>query len=132
MEKLVPWMGKASEYLVVLCDPRVESNELRESAQLLAIELPASLLANLIVVTADSPAENRRWLKKSGSMRVPVYADEKLSWMRAYTALGDDRWSMSVFIIAEKRVQKLAREVDVYSVTRTVTNAVKSMQQLRL
>jgi len=133
-ERLVPWLRKNpsrhDDYLIVLTDPRPKSPELRQTVKnLRAGEIPADMCSRMIVVNADSPAENRRWLKKSDMEgRVDVYSDEKMQWMRSYTALGDKRWSMTMYVIANERVQKLAREVDMYGAARTIRNAVKSLQ----
>lgn len=146
VERLVPWLGKpgSDDYLVILCDPRLKSTELRQSVKTIWSELASTaphIFKNLMIVNADSPAENRRWIKKnqlsendetsdtavSSSWR-GVYSDEKMEWMRAYTALGDKRWSMTVFVIANGRVEKLAREVDIYGVSRTIQKAVQAYQ----
>lgn len=47
--------------------------------------------------------------------------------MKAYTALGEKRLSMCMYIIADERIQKLAREVDGVLISRVIQNAVKSM-----
>jgi hypothetical protein len=47
--------------------------------------------------------------------------------MRSYTALGEKRWSMTLFVIADERIQKLARDVDSMQATIVVTNAIKSL-----
>jgi hypothetical protein len=150
----VPWLRKNparhGDYLVVLCDPRPKSTELRQTLQNLRADLPADIYSRLIVINADSPAENRRWLKKSkllgsdeqgggavgdfaisGKLVCDVYSDEKLQWMRAYTALGDKRWSMTIFLLSDGRVSRLAREVDFYGASRTIHNAVKSLAEER-
>lgn len=49
----------ANDFLVILTDPRAKSSELRLTIPSLT-SLPKDLLAKLIVVNADSPAENRR------------------------------------------------------------------------
>ena len=52
--------------------------------------------------------------------------------MRAYTALGDKRWSMTLFVIAAGRVQKLVRDVDVYTVSTVVPKAIAAYRQAKL
>jgi hypothetical protein len=136
-ERLVPWLRKNAErqgdYLVVLCDPRMKSTELDQVVQNIVVDLPAPMLSRTIVINADTPAENRRWLKKSGlEGKIDVYSDEKMDWMRAYTALGDQRWSMTMFVVADERVQKLAREVDQYAASRAIQKAVASLSKTRL
>jgi len=92
-------------------------------------ELPLDVRSRTIIVNADSPSENRRWLKKAGLLddKVDVYSDEKMEWMRAYTALGENRWSMTMFIIQKGKVAKLARDIDQYGACRAVRNAVKAL-----
>jgi hypothetical protein len=136
-ERLVPWLHKNSarhqDYLVVLCDPRPKSPEFRQTILNLRVDLPSDLYSRLIFINADSPAENRRWLKKNNLQdNVDVYADEKFQWMGAYTALGEKRWSMTMFIIKDGIVSRLAREVDLYGASRTIRNAVKSLGEARL
>jgi hypothetical protein len=137
MERLVPWLRKNSErhrdFTIILTDPRPQSPELREACKKLISEITSDLKSRLVVVNADGPAENRRWIKKDDlDGKLEILSDEKMAFMRAYTALGDNRWSMTMFIIAEGRVQKLARDVDRYSCSRAINNAAKSMNELRL
>jgi len=120
-------------------------------------ELPIELQRKWININADTPAENRRWLQKSKPWwyenddiddikssknnlqntmlpkAVTLYSDEKMNWLRAYTALGEQRWTMTVYILAQGRIQKLVRNVDQYNVVRTVQEAVQAFQsELRL
>jgi hypothetical protein len=50
-----------------------------------------------------------------------------MEWMRAYTALGQKRFSMCMFILADERIQKLARDIDGVLANRVIQNAVKSL-----
>lgn len=63
-DRLVPWLRKnpnrRSEYLAILTDPRKNSPELRQTIKRLSVDLPEDVLDRLIVVNADTPAENRR------------------------------------------------------------------------
>ena len=139
--RLAPWISKdynvdTDDYRVIFCDPRKQSDELHQAIKDLYGELPQDIKDRLFFVNADTPAENRRWLKKNGflvdgdTVKVEVYCDnEDKDWMRAYTALGEKRWSMTMFVIAKGRVLKLARDVDIYNVARTVINAVKAMKK---
>lgn len=54
-----------------------------------------------------------------------------MEWMRAYTALGQKRFSMCMFILADERIQKLARDVDGVLANRVIQNAVKSLDMGR-
>jgi hypothetical protein len=129
--RLVPWLRKnevrRSDYLVILCDPRPKSKELRTTIKQLSGKVPPEILSRTIVINADSPAENRRWIKKNDGSTLDIYSDEKLEWMRSYTALGEQRWSMTLFVIADERIQKVAREVDVIQVDKVIVNAIKSL-----
>jgi hypothetical protein len=130
--RLVPWLRKnperRSDYLAILTDPRQKSPELREAIRTLSGSLPDEILDRMIVINADSPAENRRWLKKNPNKQIDIYSDEKLEWMRAYSALGEKRWSMTLIVIKDEKIQKLAREVDGIQVTRVVKNAINSLE----
>ena len=133
--RLVPWISKdwgidEEDYRVILCDPRKQSLEFHKAIRDLSAGLPKDIRQRLYYINADTPAENRRWMKKNAMENVDIYCDsEDRDWMRTYTALGEKRWSMTMFIISKGRVVKLAREVDIYNVARTVTNAVKSMKR---
>eukprot|EP00980_Cylindrotheca_fusiformis_P030979 scaffold25694_cov127-Cylindrotheca_fusiformis.AAC.10 len=109
-KRIVPWLGEKnkSEYLIVLCDPRVKSPFLGDATSTLSKELPKNLLSRTVIINADSPAENRRFCKKNNiNKSIQVFSDEKRKWMEAYTALGEDRWTMTMIIIADERVQKI-------------------------
>jgi len=128
--RLLPWMrdGKGADFLVVVCDPRVKSNELREIIKAISTELPKKLLKETIVISADSSAENRRFLKKSKISNINFFSDESKEWMKAYTALGATRLYASVFIVADSRIQKVARDLDPLDAIKTIENAVKAYQ----
>lgn len=133
-KRVVPWLKNTnSDFLIIVCDPRVESPELRETAQSLSAGLKKDLLSKLIIVNADTPAENRRWLKKSNiGEGLTVYSDEKREWMRAYTALGENRWSMTMFVLSDERIQKIAREMESIAAVKVIQNAVQAMAERRL
>ena len=122
----------SGDYVIIICDPRMQSPELRDTVQRLSSELPQNLWKKLVVINADTPAENRRWMKKSNTKEFSLFSDEKREWMRAYTALGENRWSMTMFILADERLQKIARELDAVQATDAVQNTVKAMEQRRL
>ena len=131
VKTLLPWLSnnsaKQTDYLVILTDPRPKSSEMRSAMRSL-VKLPPNILKQMIVINADTPAENRRYLKKQGITSLNVLCDEKREWMREYTALGEKRWAICMFIVADRRVQKLAREVDFDSVSSVVQNAIKSLK----
>lgn len=133
-KRLIPWLRNSnlSDYIIIICDPRVKSPELRDTARSLFKELPKDLLSRTVIINADTPAENRRWMKKSNVKDVNILSDEKREWMRGYTALGENRWSMTMFVLADERVQKIAREMETIGATKVVRNAVESMESRRL
>jgi hypothetical protein len=138
-ERLIPWFSAnnadKSNYLICISDPRPASHELKETVKSLMTELPLDIRSRIIVINSDSPAENRRWLKRNPMLEeqnLQVYSDEKKEWMQAYTALDKMRWSMTMFLIADERVQALARDLDMYAASRVVQNAVKKLKEARL
>ena len=128
---LVPWIHKNSskhkDYLVVITDPREKSLECRQTIASLCQSLPPAIKDKIVFVNADSPPENRRWLKKNKIEDATIYSDEKREWMREYTALGEKRWSMTMFVLGDGRIQKLVREFDPDLAPTVVKNAVKSL-----
>lgn len=72
-------------------------------------------------------SSTRRWLKKNEEVKLDIYSDKKKEWLKAYTALGEKRLSMCMYIIADGRIQKLARDVDGVLASRVIQNAVKSL-----
>jgi peroxiredoxin len=136
-QRLVPWLHKNpsrhSDFVVIITEPRLKSPELYETVTTFQT-LPLEIKNKIIIINADSPSENRRWLKKSGydDEKVVVYSDEKREFMRTYTALGEHRWGLTMFILASGRVQKLARDIDQYGASRAVQNAVKALNEVRL
>jgi hypothetical protein len=136
-ERLIPWFpsNDKNEYLICISDPRPTSHDLKETVKNLMTELPLDIRRRIIVINADSPAENRRWLKRNPMLEeqnLQIYSDEKKEWMQAYTALDKKRWSMTMFLIADERVQALARDFDMYAASRVVQNAVKKLSETRL
>ena len=116
--------------MVVLCDPRPESSDLQSAVRQIWADCQ-DVRTRFVVINSDRPSQSRKWLKKQGwtTNGPKVFADETKAWMRAYTALGDTRWSMTLFVLAGSRVQKLVRDVDVYTVGQVVP---KAFQQSKL
>lgn len=131
-KNLVPWLHKNTarhkDYLVVITDPREKSSELRQAITSVCKSLPKPILSKTIIINADAPPENRRWLKKNKLEEdVTIFSDEKREWMREYTALGEKRWSMTLFVLGDGKIQKLVRELDHDLAPTVVRNAVKSL-----
>jgi len=91
--------------------------------------LPADICSKMIIINADTPAENRRFLKKNEIDNLNIYCDEKREWMREYTVLGDKRWAMNLLVLQEGRVERLVREVDVELVTQVIKSSVTSLKK---
>mmetsp|Transcript_3837 Transcript_3837/g.8275 ORF Transcript_3837/g.8275 Transcript_3837/m.8275 type:complete len:312 (+) Transcript_3837:102-1037(+) len=130
-KNVVPWLHKNAarqkDYLLVITDPREKSLELRQTVASLSKSLPKAILDRVIIVNADSPPENRRWLKKNRIEDATIYSDEKREWMRGYTALGEKRWSMCMFILRDGKIERLVRDLDADLAPTVVKNAVKSL-----
>jgi len=128
--RIVPWLHKNTarhmDYLVVITDPRSKSTELRSTMKSLSKGVTKDILEKTIIINADGPPENKRWLKKN-SETLSIFSDEKREWMREYTALGEKRWSMCMFILHDGRVKKLVRELDEDLACLQLRNAIKSL-----
>eukprot|EP01082_Thalassiosira_pseudonana_P001258 g580.t1 g580 contig10:328608-329553(-) len=142
MSRLVPWEGGSktappNDYLVVITDPRPKSIELRSAVKRLCnggSGLGVEVLKRTVVINSDTPGENRKFLKKNfaensvGVEALTVLVDENLEWMREYTALGEKRFSMTMFVLSEGKCQKIARDIDEFVVCNAIKNAVKSVK----
>ena len=98
---------------MVVTDPRPKSSELRTAMKRLSGAMSSDILKKCLIINADTPGENRRFLKKTfieESEKLRIMCDENLELMREYTALGEKRYSMTMFILREGRVAKIARE----------------------
>ena len=132
--RYVPWEGGSSsskeDYIVVLSDPRPKSIELRCAIRnlLTSASLSKDILSRIIIINPDSPGENRKQLKKyQNSDKLTVLIDEDLEWMREYTALGEKRFSMTLFVLSGGVCRRIAREVDGDLICGVVGNAVKGL-----
>ncbi|EJK46057.1 hypothetical protein THAOC_35299 [Thalassiosira oceanica] len=129
MKRTLPWMKSGpSDYVVVITDPRPKSVELRTAMKRIST-LGAELKNRIVVINSDTPAENRRFVKKNlgeGSA-LRILSDEKLDLMREYTALGEKRFSMTMFILRSGKVERLVREVEAEVLKKVVVNACKSL-----
>jgi hypothetical protein len=130
--RVVPWLNKSSskqkDFLIVLSDPREKSSELRSALKNMSKMLTADVLSRLIVINADSPGENRRFLRKNDIDNINVYSDEKREWMREYTVLGETRWAMCAMVLHDGRVEKIVRELDVELATQVIKSSIKSLK----
>lgn len=115
------------DYTVIVSDPRAKSSEFRTTMKLFATGLPHEIQQRIIFINADTHAENKRWLKKN-NVHIELFSDEHKEWMKKYNTLGKQRWSMSMVILANGRVQRMVRELDFDSALRIVTNSVKTLE----
>lgn len=132
MKRLVPWerSSGSGDYLVAITDPRPKSVELRTAMKRLTGALGPEVLKKCIVINTDTPAENRRFLKKNlggEDADLRIFCDEDMGWMREYTALGEKRFSITMFVLKKGRVEKLAREVEAEVLPMVVKNAISSL-----
>lgn len=134
MKRLVPWEGSRSagsdDYLVVVTDPRPKSAELRTAMKRLSGAMAGDALRKCVVINTDTPAENRRFVKKNlggEDSDLRIFCDENLEWMREYTALGEKRFSMTMFVLKKGRVEKIVREVEAEVLPMVVKNAIRSL-----
>lgn len=135
-KRLIPWLrnNDDDDYLVVISDPRVKSPEFQDTMKSLRSALPKDVSGRVIFVNADTPAENRRLLKRTNltDSGIKLFSDEKREWMQAYSALGENRWSMTMFVLSGGRIQKLVRELSSVDASTVVEKAIKAMEKRRL
>uniref|UniRef100_A0A7S1YVU1 Thioredoxin-like fold domain-containing protein n=1 Tax=Ditylum brightwellii TaxID=49249 RepID=A0A7S1YVU1_9STRA len=132
---ILPWLHPTkpnnSDYVLLITDPRAKSSELRELIQQAYATLPSSIKSKIMFISSDGVGDMKKFMKKN-KMELEVwkgmYCDENKSFMREYTALGEKRWSMSMFILADGRVQKLVRDLDGVMACKVIVNAVKSLE----
>ena len=97
--------------------------------------MPKDVFNKIVFINADSPAENRRLLKKiklgDESSSVRLFSDEKREWMQAYTALSKNRWTMTLFVLDEERIQRIVRDYTQFAAADVLTNAMKAAEQRR-
>lgn len=132
MTRTLPWMksGPSGDYIVMITDPRPKSAELRTAMKRMS-SLGAELRNRIVIINSDTPAANRRFVKKNfgeeGSTAPRILSDEKLDLMREYTALGEKRFSMTMFILRGGKVERLVREIEAEVLKTVVVNACKSL-----
>lgn len=136
-KRLLPWLRNTnkSDYIIVVSDPRQKSIEFRNTIKSLSLELPKDIFNKIVFINADMPSENRKALKKiqlGDDSSIRLFSDEKREWMQTYTALGENRWSMTLFILAEGRVQRLVREFSQISCSTVIQNASSATEKRRL
>jgi hypothetical protein len=179
MLRLLPWEGstnKASmDYLIIITDPRPKSIELRTAMRRITDTLEVSILEKCVIINTDTPAENRRLLKKNfgdKDVKFRIFCDENMEWMREYTALGEkvcwyhvllllllllyllllfviyldcslpefppnhshsqllfnvQRFSMTMYVLKDGRVEKIARDVDAELLPMVVKNSLRTI-----
>jgi len=136
VERLLPWLcnSNKSDYVIVVSDPREKSIEFRSTVKDLESELPKDIFNKIVFINADTPSENRKALGKMklADSSIRLFSDEKKEWMQAYTALGENRWSLTLFILAEGRVQSLVREFSHFSCSSIIQNAINATEKRRL
>jgi hypothetical protein len=186
MLRLLPWEGSANnkssiddDYLIIITDPRPRSIELRTAMRRITDTLESTILEKVVIINTDTPAENRRLLKKNfgdKDVKFRIFCDENMEWMREYTALGEkvclnlqfvvvvvvvlllnicknnlyshhdlivslifplppltpfpifeQRFSMTMFVLKDGRVEKIARDVDAELLPMVVKNSLRNI-----
>ena len=142
-KRVVPWLGavaNSKEYLILITDPRTKSTELRKvlkSIQASSV-ITSAMKSRMIVVTPDSARDNYKYMKNNGMSKddgtasydstvIEMYSDEKREFMRQYTALGEQRWAICMFIVADGVVQRIVRELDPDFAVDVIRKAVNSL-----
>lgn len=110
----------------VITDPREKSTELRRTIKSFE-KLPTPIKNRMIVITSDSARDNAKYMKNNGVSSFELYSDEKREFMRQYTALGEKRWAICMFIISDGVIQRVVRELDPDIAGDVVQRAVNSL-----
>lgn len=110
----------------VITDPREKSTELRRTIKSFE-KLPTPIKNRMIVITSDSARDNAKYMKNNGVSSFELYSDEKREFMRQYTALGEKRWAICMFIISDGVIQRVVRELDPDIADDVVQRAVNSL-----
>lgn len=116
--QLVPWVPPyLTEYLIVVADPRRQSNDLRAVLQYIIMLGDETFSANfdssrikILAVTADEPQELVSWQKRSDLDQeqhnvnvglVTMVLDPALEWMHTYACMdqGGNPWSTHLLIM---------------------------------
>jgi len=113
-------------FIQVITDPREKSTELRRTIKSFE-KLPAPIKNRMIVITSDSARDNAKYMKNNGVSSFELYSDEKREFMRQYTALGEKRWAICMFIISDGVIQRVVRELDQDIAGDVVQRAVNSL-----
>ena len=102
--QLVPWVPPyLTDYLIVVADPRRQSNDLRATLQYIVNDESAALLSatvKILAVTADEAQELVAWQKRSGlddllndqdnDMFLTMVVDPSLEWMHTYACVDQE------------------------------------------
>jgi hypothetical protein len=87
--------------IIVIADPRSGSSEINTLLDELRTKLPPKL-ADIIVLTPDTPAYNRKLAKKSRIPWVPILSDAERRWMNAHLVTVQQPWGMVVYFLDPK------------------------------
>lgn len=120
--RLVPWVPPfLQQNLIVIVDPRRSSGDWRQALQYVASTYGA---ANIVGVTAETPAKTSSWLQRSG-VEISVFSDPTLNWMKTYARIDEDRWSLSLLVFDDGGVLlKAHRDVEPSKVCGIVSSYV--------
>jgi len=138
--QLCPWVPPfVTERLVVVCDPRPSSGDLRAAAQYLLAAAnnneqhsttnPKAIRNNnqVICIAADNAKQAQSWWRRipnsgsndgassSSSSPIRLFVDPDLEWMTAYKVVGNDnsRWSLTMIVFdSNGAIRRLGRNVD--------------------
>lgn len=129
--QLVPWVPPfLTDYLVVVADPRRQSNEARAAIQY----LESSDVEHVIAVTADdSPSDLLAWKKRvgitEGDGSIQIFTDPSLEWMRNYSCIDDDHWSLHILVIdSDGIIRQHSEKVDPSHACQMVSEMIKVIE----
>lgn len=136
LNRMLPWLkdSDSDDYVILFIDPRPKNNEFRSIITSCYASYPKPMMSKVYFINADTPSENRKFVRKQSKNTVPIPAcnivsDEKRLFMKGITALGDKRWSITMYVVAKGRIQSLVRDFDYEMLVTIVNNALKRYRE---
>lgn len=133
--RLVPWVPPfVKDCMIILADPRAQSNDLRRTIQYLTSNLSSTsgILEQVIAISSDDIADTNNWKNRVDvDTSIRIFSDRNWEWMRRYSAVvNDGRWSLSIIVIDTNGVIcEVIRDVEPSSASQLVAQSVEAIKQ---
>eukprot|EP00571_Detonula_confervacea_P000289 CAMPEP_0172330032 /NCGR_PEP_ID=MMETSP1058-20130122/61190_1 /TAXON_ID=83371 /ORGANISM="Detonula confervacea, Strain CCMP 353" /LENGTH=362 /DNA_ID=CAMNT_0013047231 /DNA_START=1933 /DNA_END=3021 /DNA_ORIENTATION=- len=134
--RLVPWVPPfVKDCMIILSDPRAQSNDLRRTIQYLTSNLSSTsgiLLEQVIAISSDDISETNSWKNRVDvDTSIRIFSDVNWEWMRRYSAVvSDGRWSLSIIVIdTDGVIREVIRDVEPSNASQLVAKSVEAIKQ---